>query len=105
MDAESVVWFATTTTEDDLGNTTPSEAPGVTLRALVAGRSSSENTGRPDQPGLLVGKTLYLLGTSAEPGPSDSFEIRGNRYDVVGEPHRWGSMGVEVSVQRAGGLS
>jgi hypothetical protein len=104
MQGETVTWYATTTATDDLGNTTTSEAAGVELQALVAARSSSENTGRPDEPALLVGKTLYLLNAAIEPGPSDSFEIRGERYDVVGEPHRWGSMGVEVAVARAGGL-
>lgn len=104
MQGETVTWYATTTTTDDLGNTTTTEAPGVPLMALVAGRSSSENTGRSDQPALLVGKTLYLLDGTVEPSPSDSFEVRGERYDVQGEPHRWGSMGVEVAVARAGGL-
>lgn len=104
MRGETVTWYSTTTTTDDLGNTTPTEADGVELQALVAARSSSENTGRPDEPALLVGKTLYLLNGTIEPSPLDSFEIRGERYDVVGEPHRWGSMGVEVSVERAGGL-
>lgn len=99
-DAETVSWVAVTTTVDELGNSTTSDAEAVEVLALVAARSSNENADSR-QPAVIVGKTLYLLDSSAEPGPSDWFTIRGDRYEVEGEPHRWGSSGVEVAVTKA----
>lgn len=99
-DAEDVSWVSVITDTDELGNSTTTEASPVTVSALVAARSTSENQD-PRSPAVLVGKTLYLLGVAAEPGPSDWFIVRGQRYEVEGESHRWGSAGVEVAVTRA----
>lgn len=100
IDAEPVQWVAVTVDEDKLSNATREEAEPVELQALVAGRSSTESTSSR-QPSVLTGKTLYLLDTDVEPSPDDWFRVRGERYDVVGESHRWGDMGVEVAVTRA----
>lgn len=100
-DAETVQWVAVTTTRDRLGNETTTDAAPVDVQALVAARGTSENADS-QAPSVLVGKTLYLLDATIEPGPSDWFTIRGQRYDVEGESHRWGSAGVEVAVTRAG---
>ena len=101
-DAETVQWVAVTTTRDRLGNETTAEADPVDVTALVAGRSSSENVD-PKSPAVIVGKTLYILDPIVEPGPSDWFTVRGERYEVDGESIRWGSSGVEVAISRTGG--
>jgi hypothetical protein len=102
-DAESVSWVSVTTATDVYGNATTTEAAPVELMALVAGRLSAATTEAFDsrEPGIIVGKTLYLLDATVEPGASDWFTVRGERYEVVGEPHRWGTSGVVVSVKRA----
>lgn len=99
-DAETVTWTRVTTTRDPLGNetttTTTHDVP-----ALIAGRSSSENTDTRN-PAVIVGKTLYILDPTVEPTASDRFTVRGEEYEVEGEAHRWGSSGVEVAITRAG---
>lgn len=100
IDAETVQWVAVTVTEDRLSNVSREEADPVDVRALVAGRSSTESTSSR-QPSVLTGKTLYLLDVDTEPSPDDWFIVRGDRYEVEGEAHRWGDMGVEVAVTRA----
>lgn len=97
--AETVLWVAVTTTTDDLSNTTIDEAAPVPLTALVAARSTAEGS-NPRAPGVITGKTLYLLDAVQEPSPDDWFTVRGDRYDVEGEAHRWGDMGIEVAVTR-----
>lgn len=101
QDAESVSYVAVTTVDDGLGNETYTPAAAVPMSALVAGRSSIEATD-PTQPSVLTGLTLYLLDTTVVPGASDWFTVRGERWDVEGQAVRWGSMGVEVAVKRAG---
>jgi hypothetical protein len=98
-DAETVTWIPTTGTPDIYGEGAPAPGTGRSLLALVAGRTNNENAG-PDSPGVIVGKSLYILGTDAEPGPADRILVRGVSYDVVGEAHRWGSSGVEVAIKR-----
>lgn len=104
QDAEEVLWVAVTTTTDDLSNEDTSEADPVPLQALVAGRSSVEG-GNSRAPGVITDKTLYLLDTAVEPSPDDWFTVRGDRYDVEGQAHRWGDMGVEVAVTWVGPTS
>jgi hypothetical protein len=103
MSTEIVSWVSVTTATDIYGNSTTTEAAPVELVALVAGRLSAATSESFDsrEPGVIVGKTLYLLDTSVEPSASDWFTIRGERYDVIGEPHRWGDTGVVVSLKRA----
>jgi hypothetical protein len=98
-DAETVTWIPATATVDIYGEGSPTDGASRSLQALVAGRTNNENAG-PDSPGVIVGKSLYILGTDAEPGPADRIIVRGVSYDVVGEAHRWGSSGVEVAVKR-----
>jgi hypothetical protein len=100
QDSESVAWVSVTTSSDIYGNTTTTEAAPVTLSALVAARSAQEAFD-PRAPAVIVGLTLYLLDTDVVPLASDWFTVRGERYEVDGEPHRWGSAGVEVAVKRA----
>lgn len=100
-DAEEVLWVAVTSTEDELSNVTTVDADAVPLLALVAGRSSIEGSSSRT-PGVIVGKTLYLLNTTVVPSVDDWFLVRGQRYDVEGEAHAWGDMGVEVAVTRVG---
>ncbi len=99
--AEPVTHVAVTETRDRYGNTTRTEAAPATLSALVAGRSTDESAD-PRSPRLIVGLTLYLLDTSVVPGVADYFVVRGWRYEVDGEAHRWADMGVEVPVKRTG---
>lgn len=101
QDAEEVLWVAVTTTVDDLQNETTTEAEPVPLLALVAGRSSVEGS-NSRAPGVITGKTLYLLDITSEPSPDDWFTVRGDRYEVEGQAHRWGDMGVEVAVSWVG---
>lgn len=98
-DAETVQWIAVTTTDDGLGNETTTEADPVATLALVAALSAVEAQDSRT-PAVIVGKTLYLLDPSIEPTASDAFIVRGARYEVEGEAHRWGSSGTEVSVKR-----
>ena len=103
LDAEDVSWVSVTTTTDIYGNSTTTEAAPVTVRAMVAARagvrSSSENFDSQEA-ALIVGKTLYLIDVTVEPGASDWFTVRGERYEVEGEPHRWGQEGVVVALKR-----
>lgn len=103
QDAETVVWHPVTTTEDKYGDTTPTAGTPVTLTALVAARSAVENVG-PNSPAVLVGEQLYLLDCDGEPGASDWFEVRGKRYEVEGEAHRWTGTEVEVAVKYVGDM-
>jgi hypothetical protein len=100
LNTETVSYVAVTTIDDDLGNVTPTEAAPVSVTALVAGRSNAESTDTRT-PAVLVGLTLYFFNTAIVPGASDWFTVRGARYEVEGQAHRWGSMGVEVAVTRA----
>lgn len=97
---ETVSWVAVTTSDDGLGNETTTEASPVSMLAFVAARSADESHDSRT-PSVIVGKTLYLPSSAVEPSASDWFTIRGERYEVDGEAHRWGSAGVEVAVKRA----
>lgn len=99
-DAETVDWVSVTTTVDALSKVIRTEAAPQPVAALVAARGSEE-PGDAGRPQVITGKTLYLLDPDVLPGASDWFTIRGERYEVVGEAHRWGSYGVEVAVKRA----
>lgn len=98
--SETVTWVSVTTEVDHYGDGTTTEAPPRSLSALVADRSSVEPL-NPNQPATTTGKTLYLERVDIEPGASDWFTVRGKRYEVDGEPHRWGTSGVVVNVKRA----
>lgn len=102
--AETVLWVSVTKTTDELSNETETAAEPVPVLAMVAGRSASEST-RSDEPSVLTGKTLYLLDPTLVVSAADWFTVRGDRYEVEGEAHRWGSSGVEVAVQRASAQS
>lgn len=102
-DAETVVWHPVTTAKDDYGDGGETAATPKRLSALVAGRGEAEGAGH-NAPGVIVGKQLYLLDAPGEPGPSDWFEVRGKRYDVLGEAHRWSGTCVEVAVRYVGPL-
>jgi hypothetical protein len=97
---ETVSWVSVTTTDLGYGNTSTTEASPVTLSALVAARSAQESFD-PRAPAVIVGLTLYLLDTAIVPLASDWFTVRGERYEVDGESHAWGTAGVEVAVKRA----
>lgn len=102
LDAETVTWNPATTATDDYGNVTATAGRARTLQAMFATRTDIELQD-PNSPAVNLTKSLYLFDTSVVPGSSDQFVIRGETYDVVGEAHRWGSMGVEVIVQRSEG--
>lgn len=99
FDAETVTWIPATTAVDDYGDGTATDGTSRKLQALVAGRTNTENAGT-DAPGVIVGKSLYIIGTRYVPGPSDRLVVRGVSYEVTGEAHRWGSSGVEVAIKR-----
>lgn len=103
--AETVSYVAVTTTTDKYGDGTATDASPVSLLALVAKDQShaqaSIESYDNDAAANVVRKTLYLLDTTVEPTASDWFTVRGQRYEVDGESHRWGSKGVEVNVKRA----
>lgn len=99
MQTEIVQWVAITTTRNRLGDGTEAEASPVPVEATVSDAGSSESDD-PDDPQVIIRKKLHLLGVAADPGPSDRFIVRGHTYDVDGEPHRWGSMGVELVIAR-----
>jgi hypothetical protein len=101
QDAETVVWTPKVRVDQDNGDYALTDGRPVRLQALVAARTNVESVGQ-NSPGVVVGKSLYLLDAVTEPGPSDTFQVRGQTYEVVGEAHRWGSGGVEVAIQRAG---
>lgn len=103
-DAETVVWHPVSNDRDDYGDGTETDATPKRLTALVAGRGETENPGS-NAPGVIVGKQLYLLDAKVEPGPSDWFEVRGKRYEVEGEAHRWSGTCVEVAVRYVGPLT
>lgn len=103
LDAETVVWHPVTTEKDQYGDADGTDGTPVTLTALVAARSATESVD-PNTPGVIVGKQLYLLDAPSEPGASDWFEVRGKRYEVDGEAHRWTGTEVEVAVKYAGDL-
>lgn len=104
QDAETVVWTPTTTVKDDYGNVTPTPGTPVPVQALVAARLSTENQSS-NAAGVITGKYLYILDMIDEPGPADTFLVRGKTYQVVGEAHRWGTFGVQVAVQRTDAAS
>jgi hypothetical protein len=99
-DAETVQWIAVTVDTDELSVVTRAEADPVPVLAMVAGRSAAESSGART-PAVITGKTLYLLDIATEPSEHDAFIVRGDRYEVEGEAHRWGDQGVEVAVVRA----
>lgn len=104
LDAETVVWHPVSVARGDDGEGTETDGAPKKLTALVAGRGEQENAGN-SAPGVIVGKQLYLLDAKVEPGPSDWFEVRGKRYEVEGEAHRWSGTCIEVAVRYVGPLS
>ena len=100
VNSDVVSHVAVTTSTDALGDVTYVEAAPVSVRAMVAGRSSAESADSRT-PAVLTGLTLYIFDLAVVPGASDWFTVRGERYEVEGQAHRWGQMGVEVAVKRA----
>ena len=103
LDAEPVVWHRVTTDRDKYGDGDADESPAVTLTGLLAARSFLENVD-VNSPAVVDLKQLYLLDAPGEPGASDWFEIRGQRYEAQGQAHRWSGTQVEVSVKYVGDM-
>lgn len=104
QDVETVVWTPVTTSKDAYGNVTSTPGTPVRLEALVAARLSTENQS-PNAAGVVTGKYLYIPGMTDEPGPADTFLVRGKTYQVIGESHSWGTSGVQVAIQRTDAAS
>lgn len=98
--AEAVTWVPVTTVTDALGNVVATDGTPVALEAFVGGRPSGESVD-PRSPQVLIGLQLYFPRVASTPSASDWFTVRGERYEVEGQAHRWGGMGVEVAVKRA----
>lgn len=101
------VWTATTTT-DRYGNEVNDWVVGPTYdRCSVAPRASTELTDGGRQ-GVIIGLSVYLP-PDAVVGPHDRLEVRGDMFEIDGEPGEWRSPftgwnpGIEVALKRVTG--
>ena len=98
---------STTTTTDDLGDTTEVVTEAEWGPCAVAPRYASESTD-PRVPPVIVGKTVY--GPARELDSDDTLVIDGVAYQVDGLPGVWTNPftgwapGIEVPVKRAGAV-
>lgn len=93
---------------DDLGEPVGSEASREAVRCVVCpGSTSDMDATRPE--GVTVSYTLHFPKTYAGSLRGCSVEVRGTRYDVVGDPQRTseaatpGPWNMAVEVARADG--
>jgi hypothetical protein len=103
LDQEQIVWHPVSNTRDQYNDGTETDGTPVTLTALVGSRSFLENADA-NSAGVVMVKDVYILDATAEPGASDWFEIRGQRYEMQGQAHRWSGSQVEVIVKYVGDL-
>ncbi len=84
---EAVTVVRPTVTRDDLGETTEGEPVREDVRCVVCpGATSDMDATRPE--GVTVSYTLHFPKTYAGVLRGCSVEVRGERYDVVGDPQR-----------------
>lgn len=90
---------------DQYGDPIPGTGSPVNVLALVWGRESTEPT-HQNRNGVIVGLGMALpSGTDIR--VNDQVSVRGDWYDVEGEPHNWSGMGwnpgIQVALRRAQG--
>lgn len=105
---EEVAVIRETAALDDLGEPVGSEASREAVRCVVCpGSTSDMDATRPE--GVTVSYTLHFPKTYAGSLRGCSVEVRGTRYDVVGDPQRTteaatpGPWNMAVEVARADG--
>lgn len=105
---EAVAVIRPTVGRDDLGEPTLGEPTREAVRCVVCpGATSDMDATRPE--GVTVAYTLHFPKTYAESLRGCSVEVRGETYDVVGDPQRTtdaatpGPFDMAVEVTRADG--
>lgn len=105
---EEVTVIRPTVERDDLGEPVGSEASREAVRCVVCpGATSDMDATRPE--GVTVSYTLHFPKTYVGSLRGCSVEVRGTRYDVVGDPQRTaeaatpGPWNMVVEVARADG--
>lgn len=105
---EAVTVIRPTVERDDLGEPIEAEASREEVRCVVCpGATSDMGATRPE--GVTVSYTLHFPKTYAGSLRGCSVEVRGTRYDVVGDPQRTteaatpGPWNMAVEVARADG--
>lgn len=105
---ETVTVIRPTVERDDLGEITGAEPTREDVRCVVCpGATSDMDATRPE--GVTVAYTLHFPKTYARGLRGCSVEVRGTRYDVVGDPQRTtdaatpGPFNLPVEVTRADG--
>lgn len=105
---EAVTVVRPTVERDDLGEPTLGEPSREEVRCVVCpGATSDMDATRPE--GVTVAYTLHFPKTYARGLRGCSVEVRGTRYDVVGDPQRTtcaatpGPFDMAVEVTRADG--
>ena len=84
---EAVTVVRTTVTRDDLGEIAEGEPVREDVRCVVCpGATSDMDATRPE--GVTVSYTLHFPKTYTGDLRGCSVEVRGTRYDVVGDPQR-----------------
>ena len=105
---ETVTVLRPSVERDDLGEITEGEPTSVAVRCVVCpGATSDMDATRPE--GVTVAYTLHFPKTYAGSLRGCSVEVRGETYDVVGDPQRTtdaatpGPFDMAVEVTRADG--
>ena len=105
---EAVTVLRPSVERDDLGEPTEGEPAREEVRCVVCpGATSDMDATRPE--GVTVAYTLHFPKTYAGSLRGCSVEVRGTRYDVVGDPQRTtdaatpGPFNLAVEVTRADG--
>lgn len=105
---ETVTVLRPSVGRDDLGEITEGEPTREEVRCVVCpGATSDTDATRPE--GVTVAYTLHFPKTYAGSLRGCSVEVRGTRYDVVGDPQRTtaaatpGPWNLAVEVTRADG--
>lgn len=105
---EAVTVISPTVERDDLGEPTEAGASREEVRCVVCpGATSDMDAARPE--GVTASYTLHFPKTYAGSLRGCSVEVRGIRYDVVGDPQRTteaatpGPWNMAVEVARADG--
>lgn len=105
---EAVTVLRPSVERDDLGEITEGESAREEVRCVVCpGATSDMDATRPE--GVTVAYTLHFPKTYAGGLRGCSVEVRGTRYDVVGDPQRTtdaatpGPFNLAVEVTRADG--
>lgn len=111
MNGEDVTILTAPLVDDEYGSPSSERdweaATGTVVRAVVAARSSSEADGA-GRAAVIVGLTAYLPPGTAVTA-HDRLRVRGDMYEVEGEPFEWRSpwsstaSGVEVALSRVSG--